>query len=126
VAPGYAHAAAERRLAGFRAAAGPEALVLPAGSDLAASVRRYGLTALACHHDPQARHAIAALAAAGLRVPEDVSVIGVDAAEDDPGLATLAYPYAGVAETVAAWLAGRPSPPIPTATRRPGRSLASI
>ena len=42
-------------------------------------------TALMCYSDDAARFAIAALGARGLRVPEDMSVVGIDDLETPPG-----------------------------------------
>ncbi|MDD5706265.1 MAG: LacI family DNA-binding transcriptional regulator [Kiritimatiellae bacterium] len=82
------------------------------GSGLADAVRRHGATAIFCHNDWLALTAMRRLSRAGLRVPEDVSVLGVD---DTPTfrelcgeITTLQYPLPAVAEACRAVLAGRP------------------
>lgn len=59
--------------------------------------RRRDVTAILCTTDPNAVAAIRALQEAGLRVPEDVSVIGLDGVipnpEGCPRLTTVAWPH---------------------------------
>lgn len=80
--------------------------------DLAQAVRQQHATAVFCHNDWLALTAIRELNRAHLRVPDDVSVLGVD---NSPAFAdlcdeitTLAYPMAGVAKACVRILQGRP------------------
>lgn len=61
--------------------------------DAAETVRRLGVTAVACFNDPLALSLWEALEAQGVRVPEDISLIGVDdRPESAPrGLTSLAH-----------------------------------
>lgn len=85
--------------------------------DLIERLRAADITAVFCHNDPDALPLIRRLRAAGLAVPEDISVIGVDRSpirvDIDPSLTSVAYPYAGLAEQVASTLAGRPLSALP-------------
>ncbi len=85
--------------------------------DLIERMRAADVTSVFCHNDPDALPLIRRLRAAGLEVPGDISVIGVDRSpilvDIDPSLTSVAYPYAGLAEQVASTLAGRPLSPLP-------------
>ncbi|MCU0791655.1 MAG: LacI family transcriptional regulator [Opitutaceae bacterium] len=85
--------------------------------DLLERLRAADITAVFCHNDPDALPLIRRLRAAGLAVPADISVIGVDRSpilvDIDPSLTSVTYPYAGLAEQVASTLSGRPLPPLP-------------
>ena len=67
-------------------------------------VKEERITALFCHNDWMALTALLALSEAGVRVPEDVSVLGVDNSPTlvalHPDLTTMAYPMAGVGEAM--------------------------
>ena len=74
-------------------------------------VKAYMPTAFFCLNDWLALTALRALESAGIQVPGQISVLGVD---NSPtfnalfdGMSTLSYPYAEVAEAAAAILAGR-------------------
>lgn len=80
--------------------ADPELIVVDGDAGQAARAllrRRRDVTALFCITDPNAVSAIHALQEMGLGVPEDVSVIGLDAmrveAEGCPPLTTVAWPH---------------------------------
>ena len=62
-------------------------------SDAAATVRRLGVTAVACFNDPLALSLWEELESQGVRVPNDISLIGVDDRPDaEPrGLTTVAH-----------------------------------
>jgi DNA-binding LacI/PurR family transcriptional regulator len=78
-----------------------------------------GCTAIVCNNDWFAMRAIRVARRAGLRVPEDVSIIGADdlpiAMVSDPELTTLHFPYETMAEkhvdAMLALLHGKPMPP---------------
>ncbi|MFA5204533.1 MAG: LacI family DNA-binding transcriptional regulator [Lentisphaeria bacterium] len=78
-----------------------------------------GCTAILCANDWFAVRAIRVARRAGLRVPEDVSIIGADdlpiARVSDPELTTLRFPYEAMAEkhvdAMLALLQGQPMPP---------------
>jgi len=108
---GYREAMRER---GLRAAICPGADPEQLGEWL----RRRRPTALFCHNDWLALAAMRTLTAAGLRVPEDISVLGVDDSPTFtslfPNITTLHYPAAEVAAAAVAWIAaGTEPPPIP-------------
>jgi LacI family transcriptional regulator len=73
------------------------------------AIERRGVTAVFCHNDWLALNAIRSLEAAGMRVPEDVSVIGVDDAPDFvsiyPDLTTMHYPAEEIARAAKSILA---------------------
>ncbi len=88
-------------------------VVCPVDADALLKVlRRERPSALFCHNDWLALTATRALQAAGIRVPEDVSVMGIDDSPTFtalfPGIATMAYPYGAVAEVSASIIAGEP------------------
>ncbi len=74
-------------------------------------VRYDGVTAFFCHNDWLALCTIRVLQAAGIRVPEDVSIMGVDGqayfADLYPDMCTMAYPRLAVAENVARCIQGK-------------------
>ena len=67
-------------------------------------VKEEGVTAIFCHNDWLALTALLALSEAGVRVPEDVSVLGVDNSPTlvalHPELTTMAYPMGAVGEAI--------------------------
>lgn len=81
-----------------------------------AVVREKGITAIFCHNDWLALTTMRALARAGLRVPDDVSVLGVDDSPTFvslcPDITTLHYPAESIAESVRAWIEGQTVPPV--------------
>ncbi len=70
-----------------------------------------GCTALLMHNDIHAQGAMQALREAGLRVPEDLSIVGYDGIEAThggiPSLTTIEVPFAQIAETATDLLARR-------------------
>ena len=125
-----------QRLKGFRAAirqAGVKAADAPvlagnfrsdSGYDLAREVlqRSRPPTALVCGNDLMAVGAYFAVKEQGLRIPEDVSVVGYDDQEDvssflHPPLTTIRLPYYEMGARAAAALLDR-SPPMPRRTER--------
>lgn len=75
--------------------------------EAAATVRRLGVTAVACFNDPLALALWEALEAQGVRVPRDVSLIGVDnRAEAEPrGLTTVVHLCSDIGRlAVEAWI----------------------
>jgi DNA-binding LacI/PurR family transcriptional regulator len=81
------------------------------------SIEEHRATALFCHNDWLALSAMRLLEAQGLRIPEDISVLGVDNSptfvELCPGLTTMNYPAADIARCVRELLTeGRVSGPI--------------
>ncbi len=81
--------------------------------NLREALQRYRPTALFCHNDWMALRTMVLLSEIGLRVPEDISVLGVDnsptLAALQPGLTTLAYPLASIVDTIMLILAEKPS-----------------
>lgn len=76
------------------------------------TVKKHQITAIFCHNDWLALETIRQLNAAGLRVPEDVSVLGVD---DSPTFTSICdevtsmhYPAEDIAEHVKAIVKGKP------------------
>ncbi len=102
--------------------------VEPDAQHIVALARAQGITALFCHNDWLALAAIRALTAAGIGVPAQVSVLGVDASPGFtalyPGIASLRYPAAEIASACAQALHGEPHPPIPDCALVPGATLA--
>jgi DNA-binding LacI/PurR family transcriptional regulator len=100
----------EQRLLGYRAALGDwsvavdERLIVEGAFDFASGRRAVEVwlqrgpapSAIFAHNDPMAIGAMAALKRAGLRIPEDVAVLGYDGTEIaalyDPPLTTVAQP----------------------------------
>lgn len=118
-AEGYAAAMQARGL-------NPVVLATPDDAGLLAAVDREQATALFCMNDELALRAIRTLHRAGRRVPDDVSVLGLDNSPTFirlcPDLTTLAWPMATLATQAAAWLAtgataGEP-PPLLTLVER--------
>lgn len=120
------HAAARHRFEGYvssmrEAGLEPEVITHPvqtgggvqsvaAGRSLAPGIarRRNRPTAVFCLNDNRAHGLIAGLAGEGLRVPEDISVIGVDDIEASallrPSLTTIAPPHFAMGEAAARML----------------------
>jgi LacI family transcriptional regulator len=122
------------RLAGYRAAlhdwsvAVDERLIVQGAFDFASGLGAWPLleqdprpTAIFAHNDLMAIGVMAALRQAGLRVPEDVAVVGYDNTEIaglyDPPLTTVAQPTYNLGAhsmtLLADRLAGNPLPPTP-------------
>lgn len=139
--PYGAYAARERRR-GFRAAmkrAGldvDERLVLggnyrmDSGYELTRQVlrERMGPTAIICGNDRMAVGALFALKEEGLRVPEDVSVVGYDDQEEvadvsHPPLTTVSLPHYAMGRRAVELLLGAPRQPIPDRTGVPGELI---
>lgn len=68
-------------------------------------------TAIFCHNDWMALRVLLLLSEKGMRVPEDISILGVDNSPTliaiNPRLTTLAYPLAGAVRAVTSILAGK-------------------
>jgi DNA-binding LacI/PurR family transcriptional regulator len=79
------------------------------GGATAADLVRDGVTAIACYNDLTAIGALRTLRTAGVRVPDDVSVVGFDdiemAAWTDPPLTTVRQPIGDMGRLSVAWLA---------------------
>jgi len=113
----------QRRLAGFRLAmhrhVGPgtadlielTSFDIAGGQAAATRLLDRGATALVCGNDLMALGAIRAVRRHGLRVPEDVSVIGADdsplMAYTDPALTTVRHPVLAIGAAAARALADR-------------------
>lgn len=99
-----------QRIEGFRAEAGPDAPVLPGAFTIASGRAAADAvltldprpTAVACANDEMAIGLIAGLAAQGVRVPQDISVIGFDdiafAEATIPALTTIRQPRLAIGE----------------------------
>ena len=129
----HRHWAVEARAAGYSAAmtaAGLPPVIVPVDdpAEAAEAVCAHGATGLFTHNDPQALGAIRHLQARGLRVPQDCSVIGVDAspiiATIDPSLTSVRYPFAGLAAQVVPTLLGQVPPDLPAPTLQRGTTTA--
>ena len=98
--------------------------------DVASTVREHGTTAIFCHNDWLALSAMRALSQAGLRVPEDVSVLGVDDSPTFvslcPDITTLHYPAESIAAAIKAWILGEPVPAIANVHPVERRTVASV
>ena len=74
------------------------------------NVREQGITAVFCHNDWLALRAIRCFASAGLRVPQDVSVLGVDDSPTFvalcPDITTLHYPAESIGQRLRQILSG--------------------
>ena len=72
-------------------------------------------TAMLCHNDWQALNCLRALERGGVKVPAEVSIMGVDDSPTFtalfPGITTMAYPYQAIAEATAAILSGEETEP---------------
>jgi len=88
-------------------------LLNPDGKSLSHVLRQFRPTALFCHNDWLALRTSVLLSEIGLRVPEDLSILGVDnsptLAALQPGLTTLAYPIARAVDAIMHILAEKPS-----------------
>lgn len=98
---------------------------------LAKAMDAYRPTALFCHNDPLALVAVRLLGEMGRRVPQDLSVLGVDDSPTFrrlwPGLTTMAYPREAIATQAAAWIAeGKAPQPIPSCPVVEGRTVAQL
>jgi DNA-binding LacI/PurR family transcriptional regulator len=84
---------------------------LQSGQASAATLISRGATALVCASDPLAMGAIRAVRRAGLRVPEDVSVVGYDdsafMSSVDPPLTTVRQPIEAMGRAAVASLLGQ-------------------
>jgi DNA-binding LacI/PurR family transcriptional regulator len=82
-------------------------------ANLQKALKQFRPTALFCHNDWMALRASVLLAEIGLRVPEDISILGVDNSPTlmtlHPGLTTLAYPTASAVDAIMNFLAEKPS-----------------
>ncbi|MFB9375898.1 LacI family DNA-binding transcriptional regulator [Kineococcus gynurae] len=115
---GAFHAALARQGEGFRGSVEHDLFTLEGGYHGAERLLDRGVTALICASDVLAIGAMQAVRGRGLRVPEDVSVVGSDDSPTmefiAPPLTTIAHPVAEIADaTVQALLgeiAGRPVP----------------
>jgi LacI family transcriptional regulator len=108
--------AMREREEGYRAAMGrarvkPRMLIGVAEDRLMRAVESYRPTALFCHNDWLALSAIRLLSKHGLRVPEDLSVLGIDNSPSFvalfPETTTLEYPVNSVAARVVKTLEGK-------------------
>jgi LacI family transcriptional regulator len=120
---GYRTAMVHRRLE-------PLVVIEPDASALVALVRG-GVTALFCHNDWLALAAIRSLGAAGIAVPGEVSVIGVDASPTFaalyPGISTMRYPFDELALAAASLIAGdEPRPPAFRCDAIPGTTVSEV
>jgi LacI family transcriptional regulator len=86
----------------------PSVLTHSTEDALVSAIEASRATALFCHNDWLGLAALRAVERMGKRVPEDVSVLGVDDSptftELFPGLTTLRYPLEQVAEVAAAYV----------------------
>lgn len=100
--------------------------VFGSGADLLKGLRAYQPTALFCHNDALALTVIQLLEAAGITVPGEMSILGVDNSptlnQFYPRITTLAYPAAEIATKVLLWLTegidDRPITPMQVVERR--------
>ncbi len=85
-------------------------------NDEVLNLHRDGVTALFCHNDWLAMRAIRAFHTAGVSVPQEVSVLGVDDSPTFvalcPDITTIRYPARQIAVAIRAALAGETPPPI--------------
>ena len=107
-----------RRKAGFRDAAaefGIEKVVMLENQDslqktLVKTIRSEGITGLFCYNDRIALRCMRQLAVSGIRVPQEVSVIGFDdtyiARSTDPHLTSIAHPKAEMGKRTARAMLG--------------------
>jgi DNA-binding LacI/PurR family transcriptional regulator len=116
------HVPSERKLAGARAFAKRMGIPLPddqivrglysleSGQAAATRLLKTGVTGIICASDPLALGAIRAVRRAGLRVPEDVSVVGYDDSAlmncTDPPLTTVRQPIESMGRVAIELLAG--------------------
>ncbi len=95
---------------------------------LAETVTAKRITAVFCHNDWLAVRAIRALESEGMKVPRDVSVLGVDDSPTFkalwPGLSTMSYPRGDIAAKAAAWIATGAMPTaVPPCVFAPGSTI---
>ncbi|MBU4199258.1 MAG: LacI family transcriptional regulator [Verrucomicrobia bacterium] len=80
----------------------PRVLAPLSASALLDAVRRHQPTALFCHNDWLALSALRILAQAGIRIPDDISVLGVDNSPTFsalcPDITTMQYPVGDIAQ----------------------------
>ena len=80
----------------------PRVLASPSEPALLDALRRYHPTALFCHNDWLALSALRILAQAGMRVPDDISILGVDNSSTFtalcPDITTMQYPVEAIAQ----------------------------
>jgi DNA-binding LacI/PurR family transcriptional regulator len=116
------HVPSERKLAGARTFAARAGLSLPdeqivrglysleSGQAAATRLLQTGVTGIICASDPLALGAIRAVRRAGLRVPDDVSVVGYDDSAlmncTDPPLTTVRQPIESMGRAAIELLAG--------------------
>lgn len=109
----YAISARQRGYEKTMTAHGLKPLVLrqPEATDLIEMVRGKGITALFCHNDWLALSAIRILTRHGLKIPEDISVLGVDNSPSFtalfPDITTLEYPVGWIREQVCRVISGK-------------------
>jgi DNA-binding LacI/PurR family transcriptional regulator len=110
--------AIEARAAGYAEQASalglsPQVLAGVGRTSLARAIEEGRPTALFCHNDWLALTTLLLLSEMGLRVPEDISVLGVDnsptLAAINPGLTTMAYPMEAIGAAVLDVLDGKPA-----------------
>lgn len=111
------------------AAAALESRVWPLAATAPGLIERLqheGITAVFCHHDPMAIVVLQRLAEAGIRVPDAISIVGVDhspiLAAISPGLTSVAYPYEAIAAQVIGVIAGQEPGALPTPQLVMGRT----
>ena len=98
---------------------GLEPIIVPESreSDFPEAFRRYRPDALFCHNDWLAMKCFTRLRLLGCRIPEDVSILGVDSSPTFnslfPDLTTMEYPRDWVASEVLGILSGREKPSKP-------------
>jgi DNA-binding LacI/PurR family transcriptional regulator len=111
--------AIEARIRGYRAAMRargfhPAVIRSMEAGSFQAALAQYRPTALFCHNDWMAFSVLRVLAAQGVKVPDDISVLGVDNSptfvELCPGITTLAYPTAAIACAVRELLTSKQPP----------------
>lgn len=121
--------------AGFLAAVrdrGLEGRVVRAdqGEQIETALREYAPTAAFCHSDYLALSVIRMLHGMGKRVPEDLSVIGVNCCPTftalNPGLTSLAYPFDAVAACVESLVSGAGATVIPAMAVVEGRTVSPL
>lgn len=107
--------AVANRRRGYREAmrergATPRVMVAPSKETLHRALAGYRPTALFCHNDWLALSAIRALAHYGVRVPDDISVLGIDNSPSFtalcPDITTLEYPISQIASRLVAAIDG--------------------
>ncbi len=88
----------------------PEILAPATPESILAFVKGRRPTALLCHNDWLALTALRTLEAHGIKVPGDMSILGVDDSPTFtalcPEMSTMSYPYAAIAEEAAKAMAG--------------------